>query len=355
MNINPENYTRFYRGDQIGVASLSDGKGMTAILCGHGARLVSLTAHDEAGNPYDAVLGYPDLDGYLGGQSEMGAMVGRVANRIAKGRFKIGPKTCQLEKNDGDNHLHGGFGGAMRRVFGVYQEKDDEARFRTRLADGEDGYPGNLDIDVTYALTGDRRLRMTISATTDEVTPVSLCNHSYFNLSGEPTIENHELAINAEFYTPVDNGLIPLGTIEPVEGTPFDFTASTRIGDRIDSDHPQLHHGLGYDHNFVLRRPSPVNKYGEFWAATLRDPASGRTMEVWTTEPGLQFYSGNLMGRDKTQGRFQGRTPLVRRSGLCLETQRFPDSVNQKSFPDIMLRPGERWVSSTSLVFGGRP
>ena len=348
MNINPENYTRFYKGNQIESATLRDDGGMEAIVCGFGARLISLSVPDGKGEPRDVLLGYPDLEGYISDAPEMGAIVGRFANRIAKGRFKLGGKIYKLERNDGDNHLHGGLGGSMRKVFGLYQDKPDEVSFKARLVDGEDGYPGNLDLLVTYALPGEGRLRISISAVSDKPTPANFCNHAYFNLSGDSTIADHELAIRASRYTPVGMDLIPTGEVARVAGTPLDFTKAALIGERIDSDHRQLANALGYDHNFVLDLDSHANKYGEKLAARLFSPSSSISMEVWTKEPGLQFYSGNFLGR----GKRPGRRPLTRRAGLCLETQRFPDSPNKPQFPDAILRPGQRLATSTSFVFG---
>jgi aldose 1-epimerase len=328
--------------------AIRDQGGLEAVLCGHGARLVSLSAPDGAGGSFDAVLGYPDLSGYLAESPEMGAVAGRFAGRIAKGRFKLGGKTYSLAQNEGANHLHGGLGGTMRRIFGVYQEKEDEAVFRARLADGEDGYPGNLDLAITYSLPGEGRLRIAMVAATDKPTPVNLVSHAYFNLSSDETIDGHYLEIRASRYAPVGPDMIPLGQLAPVEGTPFDFTAPARLGERINAGDRQLLYGRGFDHTFALDKSSVPNKYGESLAAALTVPGLNRRLEIWTTEPALQLYTANRLG----QGRLPGRRPLVKRAGVCLEAQRFPDSPNQAAFPQSVITPGKPMHSSTSLVFG---
>jgi aldose 1-epimerase len=242
----------------------------------------------------------------------------------------------------------------MRRVFATSRPQENEVVFHVRLGDGEDGYPGNLDLAVSYTLSdedGDR-LRMRTTAVTDRATPVNFCNHAYFNLAHEATILDHLLMIDADAFTPVDAGLIPSGEIRRLAGTPFDFRSPTRIGERIGEADEQLLYGQGYDHNFVLNKDGPCNANGETLAARVFALSSGRCMEIWTSEPGLQFYSGNQLGGSPVPG----RRPLTHRSGFCLETQRYPDSVNHPEFPNVILRPGECYSSSTSFLFSqGRP
>ncbi|MDR1656543.1 MAG: galactose mutarotase [Deltaproteobacteria bacterium] len=351
MSINLETFNRVVNGNLIESVTLRSPCGLEATFCNYGARLIELIAPDVKGNPGDVVLGYPDFDDYLKGQTEMGALVGRVANRIAKGHFTLDTNAYRLAVNDGLNHLHGGLGGTMRRTFGVFKSSQSEVIFRLPLRDREDGYPGNVNLDVVYALSEVGRLRMSIRATSDRATPVNFCNHAYFNLADDSTILDHQLSINANFYTPVDEYLIPTGEILKVSRTPFDFTRATTIGERIAKQHDQINYGQGYDHNFVLDKFSQRNVYGESLAARVWAPSSGRTLEIWTTEPGLQFYSGNFLGRRLEPA---GRRPLIHRSGFCLETQHFPDSVNKPWFPNTILRPGEVFISSTTYIFGSR-
>ncbi|MDR1486708.1 MAG: galactose mutarotase [Deltaproteobacteria bacterium] len=355
MSINLETFNRAAAGSRaaggakiecVAIRSLC---GLQATFCNYGARLIELIAPDAKGNPGDVVLGYSDLNGYLKGQTEMGALVGRVANRIGKGRFTLDTNTYRLALNDGVNHLHGGLGGTMRRAFGVLKSGQSEVVFRLQLRDGEDGYPGNVNLVVVYAFLEGGRLRMSIRAETDRATPVNFCNHVYFNLADDDTILDHQLSINAKFYTPVDEHLIPTGEISSVRRTPFDFTKAVKIGERIEQHHEQLDYGRGYDHNFVLDKSNQRNFHGETLAAKVRAPSSGRTLEIWTTEPGVQFYSGNFLGQSLKPA---GRRPLIRRSGFCLETQHFPDSINKSWFPNTILRPGELFSSSTTNIFG---
>jgi aldose 1-epimerase len=347
MHIDSDGFTGFLDGAQIECVTLRNSAGMEASFCNWGARLLQLLTPDVEGRLGDVVLGYPSLAGYREGHSEMGAFIGRFANRIARGSFALDGKTYRLHCNNGENHLHGGRG-AMRRAFSTERPGENEVVFRIRLSDGEDGYPGNLDITVSYALSDDKRLRMVTTAVTDRATPVNFCNHAYFNLADAPDILDHVLMIDADAFTPVDARLIPSGEIRPVAGTPFDFRSPTRIGERIGQRDEQLLFGQGYDHNFVLNRNGADQASGEALAARVFAPSSGRLMEVWTTEPGVQFYSGNALGRSP----LPGRRPLTRRSGFCLETQHYPDSVNRPEFPNVILRPGERYRSSTSFLFG---
>jgi aldose 1-epimerase len=348
MRIDSNGFTGFLEGERIEYVTLRNRTGTTACFCNWGARLLQLSTPDARGHHDDVTLGYSTLAGYRKGHVEMGAFIGRFANRIAQGRFALDGKNYRLDCNDGENHLHGGRGGTMRRVFATARPKENEVLFRVRLDDGEDGYPGNLELAISYTLSDENCLRMVTMAVTDRATPVNFCNHAYFNLSQDTTILDHRLMIDADAFTPVDAGLIPRGEIRRVAGTPFDFRSPTRIGERIDEVDEQLLFGKGYDHNFVLNKQSPCNANGETLAARVFAPASGRRMELWTSEPGLQFYSGNRLGDNPVPG----RRPLTHRSGFCLETQHYPDSVNRPEFPNVILRPGKRYSSSTSFLFG---
>ncbi|MDR1677902.1 MAG: galactose mutarotase [Deltaproteobacteria bacterium] len=348
MNINPKKFEGTWEGQDVKCLTLRSSNGLEATFCNLGARLVELITPDAGGYLGDVVLGYPAFQDYLKGQAEMGALIGRVANRIAKGHFELDGQNYQLALNDGDNHLHGGLGSMMRRVFSVIKASENEAVFQVVLNDGEDGYPGRVELTVKYSLSDQGGLHQETQAVSDRVTLINVCNHSYFNLGGEASILDHYLMINAESFTPIDASLIPTGEIREVKGTPFDFRTPFRIGERIEDEEPQLVFGQGYDHNFVLDKSGEENQFGETLAARLFLLSSGRVMEIWTTEPGIQFYSGNFLGKSP----IPGRSPLTYRRGLCLETQHFPDAVHQPLFPSIVLRPGERFLSSTSFLFG---
>jgi aldose 1-epimerase len=310
-----------------------------------GGHIVSILAPDRAGRTVDVTLGYRDFAGYLGDASYFGSIVGRYANRIAKGRFTLDGKTYSLATNNGPNSLHGGPTGFQKRVWTpkVVSGKDGDALELTYVSkDGEEGYPGTLTARVVYSLRKDGGLAIDYSATTDAPTVVNLTNHAYFNLAGEGegTILGHEMQIEADAYTPVDATLIPTGERRPVEGTPLDFRKPVAIGARIDAADEQLKAGGGYDHNFVLRGAA-----GELrLAARVLEPKSGRVLEVLTTEPGLQFYSGNFL-----DGKVVGKSGKAygRRGALCLEAQHFPDSPNQPGFPPVVLRPGQTYRQTT--------
>jgi len=310
-----------------------------------GGHIVSILAPDRAGRTVDVTLGYRDFAGYLGDASYFGSIVGRYANRIAKGRFTLDGKTYSLATNNGPNSLHGGPTGFQKRVWTpkVVSGMDGDALELTYVSkDGEEGYPGTLTAKVVYSLRKDGGLAIDYSATTDAPTVVNLTNHAYFNLAGEGdgTILGHEMQIEADAYTPVDATLIPTGERRPVEGTPLDFRKPVAIGARIDAADEQLKAGGGYDHNFVLRGAA-----GELrLAARVLEPKSGRVLEVLTTEPGLQFYSGNFL-----DGKVVGKSgkAYVRRGAFCLEAQHFPDSPNQPGFPPVVLRPGQTYRQTT--------
>jgi len=340
-------------GKQVDLYVLSNKNGVEVDVTNFGAAVVSVKVPNRHGKTDDVVLGYDDLDGYLHDKSYFGATVGRYANRIAHGKFTLNGTTYTLAKNDGENHLHGGVRG-FNKV--VWEAKDVSIAGAAALQlnylskDGEEGYPGNLSVQVTYTLTNNNELKIDYSATTDKDTVVNLTHHSYFNLAGQGKgdILQHQLLLHASRFTPVDATLIPTGEIRSVKGTPLDFASATAIGSRIGQDDEQLKLGHGYDHNFVLdggTEGAPV------LAAQVYEPSSGRVMEVWTTQPGVQFYSGNFLD-DTIRGK-SGST-YRRRAAFCLETQHFPDSPNKPNFPSTILKPGSQFKSSTTYKFSSR-
>jgi aldose 1-epimerase len=317
----------------------------TVAITNQGGFIVSIVAKDRAGKAADVTLGYKGFDGYVKGKDFLGCLVGRYANRIARGEFTLDGKKHTLAKNNGPNALHGGPTGFHSRLWTpkVVGGPEGEALELTYVSkDGEEGYPGTLTARVVYSLRADGGLVIDYSATTDAPTIVNLTNHAYFNLSGEGegTILGHEMQIEADTYTPVDPTLIPTGEMARVEGTPFDFRKATPIGARIESADEQLKRGGGYDHNYVLR-----GKAGELrLVARVVEPGSGRALEVFTTEPGIQFYSGNFL-----DGSITGKSgkPYVRRGGFCLEAQHYPDSPNRPEWPSVVLRPGQTYRHTT--------
>jgi aldose 1-epimerase len=329
----------------------TNGVAYTAIT--YGGIIVSLETPDRHGVTADIALGFDHLDGYLGEHPYFGAIIGRYANRIARGRFTVDGTTYTLATNNPPNHLHGGDRGFDTAVWEAEPFSGNDGAgvvLRHTSADGDEGYPGNLHVTVTYTLTDDNALVMDYRAHADAPTPVNLTQHTYFNLSGDPTrnVLDHIVSIDADRFTAVDDTLIPTGVLEPVAGTPFDFTTPHPIGARIEDDHEQLRRGNGYDHNFVLGTDETVLER----AALVADPSSGRTLEVRTTEPGVQFYTGNFLDGSLTG---KGGLRYARRSGFCLETQHFPDSPNQPAFPNTVLRPGDAFRSRTVWRFGIMP
>lgn len=337
-------------GDTVEVFTLTNAHGLEVRAATYGGIIVSLFVPDRDGRMADVVLGHDSLDAYLRGSLHFGAIVGRFGNRIANARFTVDGTTYRLVANDGRNHLHGGLKGFDRVVWRAAPFRTDSTAgvvLSYTSPDGEEGYPGNLNARVTYTLTDRNELVVDYLATTDKATPVNLTQHSYFNLAGDGAgdVLGHLLRINADSMTPVDENLIPTGAIVPVAGGPFDFRSLTAIGERIATDDEQLRRGRGYDHNFVLNRGEP----GLVHAALVVEPTSGRTLDIYTTEPGLQFYSGNFL-----DGSVVGKAGRVygHRTGLCLETQHYPDSPNQPGFPSTLLRPGEDYRSRTVFAFG---
>jgi aldose 1-epimerase len=340
-----EPWGRTPNGKDVDLYTLTNASGTQASIATYGATLVRLLHGDP---PADLVLGFDTLDGYLGEHPYFGGTIGRYANRIANGRFTLAGRTFTLARNNGAHALHGGVRGfdkVLWRGRPVTERRDDTVELRYVSANGEEGYPGILSVLVRFTLTADV-LRIEYEATTSQPTIVNLTNHSYFNLAGSAgSILDHELTIDAGRFTPIDRGFIPTGEQQDVSGTPFDFRTARRIGVRITEDNEQLRFAGGYDHNFVLNGPPEVMRR----AATLQHPASGRVLEVYTTAPGLQLYTGNQL-----DGTIRGKGGQIygRHAGVCLETQQFPDAPNQPSFPPAVLRPGQRLRTVTEYRFG---
>lgn len=337
-------------GQPVTLFTLTNDSGATVGIIEYGGIVVSLEVPDRDGNLGDVVLGYDTLDAYIADTPYFGAITGRYANRIAKGRFEIDGSAYELPINNAPNSLHGGIKGFDKVIWkGTPTASGDGVEMVYVSADGEEGYPGELSSKVTYTWTDDNELKIDYEARTDKPTVVNLTNHSYFNLrdGGASPILDHEMMINADMYTPVDATSIPTGEIDSLDGTPLDFRAAMAIGTRINDDHEQIGFGAGYDHNYVLNREAD----GLALAATVYDPHSGRAMDVLTDEPGVQFYSGNFLDGHHVG---KGGVAYQHRSGLCLETQHYPDSPNQPDFPSTVLRPGETYSTSTVYRFYAR-
>jgi aldose 1-epimerase len=326
--------------------TLTNAHGMVAKIIDFGAIVTELHVPDRDGVLADVVLGFDTLEPYLGENPYFGALIGRYGNRIAGARFELDGETFELDANDDANCLHGGVRGFHKVKWNAQPDQDGLTLHYTSV-DGEMGFPGTLEVTVCYELTDDNELVMRCSAVTDRATPVNLTQHSYFNLAGAGDILAHELMIRADMFTPVDSALIPTGVPAPVAGTPFDFRSARPIGEKIGvcsgDGSEQLGYGAGYDHNFVLDKlPSRMGL-----AARARDPASGRVLELFTEEPGVQFYSGNFL-----DGSLAGKgRSYQHRSGFCLEPQHFPNSPNQPDFPNTILRPGERYMTESRFKF----
>jgi aldose 1-epimerase len=349
MLIKKEPFGTLSDGTEVPLYTLVNDNGMAAEITPFGGIVVSLTAPDRDGEMDDVVLGFDSLDEYLDHNPFFGCLVGRYGNRIANGTFTLNGVTYTLAKNNGENHLHGGLQGFDKRLWSALARETAEGpalELSYLSPAGEEGYPGTLSVTVTYTVTSDNGLRIDYAATTDETTVVNLTNHTYFNLAADEaeTVLDHKLMLNADAFTPVDETLIPTGEVRSVEGTPLDFRTPTQIGARIEVDDEQLGYGGGYDHNWVIN-----GEPGELrLAARVTEPATGRQMEVWTTEPGVQFYAGNFL-----DGTITGKGGQVygHRWGFCLETQHFPDSPNKPQFPSTILRPGETYESTTIYRF----
>ncbi len=352
MQVTREPFGRLPDGQQVELFTLTNAHGVQAKIITYGGIVTALQVPDCTGTPAVVVLGYDNLEQYLEDSPYFGAIVGRYGNRIAGGRFTLDGVTYTLATNDGRNHLHGGIKGFDKVLWKGELLREEHAvgvRLRYLSPDGEEGYPGRLDAVVTYRLTDANELRIDYEATTDKPTIVNLTHHSYFNLAGQGSgdILGHLLQINADRFTPVDAELIPTGELRSVEGTPFDFRRLTAIGARISLPDEQLRNGRGYDHNFVLNSGGGSLAL----AATVYEPTTGRIMEVITTEPGIQFYSGNFLDGHHVG---KGGKAYHHRTGFCLEAQHFPDSPNKPGFPSVVLRPGQVYRQTTIYRFSTR-
>ncbi|NQU10218.1 galactose mutarotase [bacterium] len=337
-------------GRAVQLYTLRNGQGCEVKITNYGGTVVSLSVPDRQGMLGDVVLGFDRLVDYLQDSPYFGCLIGRYANRIARGTFSIDGTTYSLATNNPPNHLHGGIKGFDKVVWSArafWSRRGPALELRHVSRDGEEGYPGRLDVKAVYTLTEDNELQLDLEARADRDTICNLTGHSYFNLAGPGDILGHILMIDAKQFTPIDQTLIPTGQLPPVDGTPFDFRQPTPIGARIDQDHPQLKSGNGYDHNWVLDKPADVLAL----AATVYEPRSGRVLEVWTTAPGIQFYSGNFLDGHHVG---KGGQAYAFRSGLCLEPQFFPDSPNQPAFPSPVLKAGDTYRHSIIYRFSAR-
>jgi aldose 1-epimerase len=349
--IHKEAFGKTYNQTPIDIYTLTNAHGVEARIMTYGGIVVSLKAPDRKGKLGEVVLGYDTLEGYLQNNSPyFGALIGRYGNRIAKGRFSLGGHEYRVATNNGENHLHGGVKGFDKVVWKATEVSSNEGvgLALTYLSkDGEEGYPGNLSVRVVYTLTNNNELKIDYTATTDKETIVNLTNHSYFNLAGSADILNHQVMINGNRFTPVDQGLIPTGELRSVKGTPMDFTQAKAFGARIGQPNEQLVFGKGYDHNWVVDKSNDKLPL----VARVSEPGSGRVLEVYTTEPGVQFYSGNFL-----DGTIKGKGGQVyqKHAGLCLESQHFPDSPNEPDFPSTVLKPGQKYKTTTIYRFSAR-
>jgi len=345
--LTPANFSGEVDGKDVKMYVLKNAKGAEATVINYGAKIVSLSVPDKDSKLTDVVLGHNNLEEYLNSEEAyFGAVCGRTGNRIAKGKFTLDGITYQLAINNGPNNLHGGIKGFNAVVWDAKQTDDQTLELTYLSKDGEEGFPGNLQVKIVYKLTDDNALDIDYQATTDKPTILNLTNHSYFNLSGEgdPSVNDHVLVMHASQYLPTDDTAIPYGAPELVKGTPFDFTTPHTIGERIEEDFQQLHFGKGYDHTMVLDKAE-----GEAaLAVECYSPKTGIKMDVTTTEPGVQIYTGNWM-TGNFEGKHGHRYPA--RAAVCFETQHFPDSINKPDYPSVVLRPGEVFKSKTSFKF----
>ena len=335
-------------GREAHLFTLTNKSGMQVVISDFGGTVVSIKVPDRNGKIGDVVLGYDTLAGYQEGTASFGATVGRYANRIGGAKFSLDGKEYTLEKNNGENHLHGGFNKVLWDAEPGAGKGSASLKIHYLSKDGEENFPGNLSVTVVFTLTDANELKIEYTATTDKKTVLNLTNHSYFNLAESVTILNHQLTLKASRFTPVDAGLIPTGELRPVAGTPFDFRQATAIGSRIEQDDEQLKLGRGYDHNWVL---DAGMKAEPSLAAILYEPTTGRVVEAYTTEPGIQIYTGNFL--DGTSHGKGGKN-YERRSAVCLETQHFPDSPNHPDFPTTTLAPGKEFHSTTIYKFSAK-
>jgi len=352
MTIQKSVFGKTKDGQSVDLYTLTNDHGMVVTLTNWGATIVSIQVPDRSGKNADVALGYDTAAGYIDDTAYLGVTVGRYGNRIAKGRFKLDGKEYRLAQNDGENHLHGGVAGFNKELWEAKEIKPAEGvavQMHYLSKDGEEGYPGNLDVSVTFSLNNKNEIKIDYQATTDKPTAVNLTNHSYFNLLGDAAgdILGHEMMINADRFTPVDSGLIPTGELRPVAGTAMDFKQPKAVGARINDKYEQLVLGKGYDHNWVINPAGAAPRL----AARVSEPKTGRVLEVLTTEPGIQFYSGNFLN-----GTIKGKKGKVyeHRYGLCLETQHFPDSPNHPDFPSTTLKPGEKYQTTTIYRFSAK-
>jgi aldose 1-epimerase len=350
MNISKEPFGNTAEGTPVDLYTLVNDHGVEVKITNYGGIIVSLLVPDRQGEMADVVLGFETLTPYLDRHPFFGALVGRYANRIAGGKFSLNGLEYSLAQNNGPNHLHGGLKGFDKAVWQAdpFSGEEKVGLNLTYLSpDGEEGYPGALTARVDYTLNNDQALKIDYYATTDQDTILNLTNHTYFNLAGTGDILDHVVMLNAGQFTPIDQTLIPTGELRDVKGTPMDFTQPVAIGARINQDDDQLRYAQGYDHNWVLNNPEGALGL----AATVYEPTTGRVLEVYTTQPGVQFYTGNFLN-----GAFTGKggTTYHQRTGFCLETQHFPNSPNQPDFPSVLLRPGQQYAQTTVFKFSTR-
>ena len=347
--MNNSNFTKIIDNQEVSLFSLKNNNGFECQITNFGARIVSFIVPVETQNNIDVFLGYDQIEEYQKDDYYLGVIAGRYANRIANGKFSIEGKEYSLIANNGPNSLHGGQKGFDKVVWQAHaflNENEEESLELSYLSkDGEEGFPGNLLVKVIYTLTNENQIKIDYQATTDATTVLNLTNHAYFNLkgAGEGTITSHELVLNADYFTPTDEGAIPTGAIRSVVNTPMDFRTPQKIGERINEDYIELKQGIGYDHNWVLNKKN--NELS--WVATVTEASTGIELKVFTTEPGVQFYSGNYL--NISNGKNSKSYPS--RSGFCLETQHFPDSPNHDNFPSTVLNPGEIYTQTTIYQF----